>query len=256
MKMNIIVPVKLIPDLVEELEINEVGTSLDMTFMRLILNEFDEHAIEQAVLLKEKYGGHVTVISPEYDGADDVLFTSAAKGVDRLIKLTGAFEDTVNSHALARIFKEAVKNLNPDLILTGVQAHDCHDGPVGPMLAAYLEMPYVGYVSGVEISGDSCNIRKEYPGGVIAEMAVRMPAVLGIQASEEPPRYIAISKVRQAMKLTTLEESPASDIDLSGGPGVLRIYKPEVGERATMIEGDEGEIASRFVEILKEHGVL
>lgn len=254
--MNIIVPVKLVPDLVEELEINEAGNSLDTTFMRLILNEFDEHAIEQAVLLKEKYGGHVTVISPEYDGADDVLFTSAAKGVDRLMKLTGAFEDPVNSHALARIFNEVVRDLNPDLILIGVQAHDCLDGPVGPMLAAHLKMPYVGYVSGVEISGDTCNIRKEYPGGVIAEMAVKMPAVLGIQASEKPPRYIAISKVRQAMKSATLEDAPAIAFDLSGGPGVQRVYKPEVGERATMIEGDEAEVAARFVEILKEHGAL
>jgi electron transfer flavoprotein beta subunit len=54
--MKIVVPIKLVPDLVDEFEIDASGKALDTTFMRLILNEFDEHAIEQAVLIKEKGG--------------------------------------------------------------------------------------------------------------------------------------------------------------------------------------------------------
>ena len=50
--MNIVVPVKLVPDLVEELSIDPSGTALDTAWLRMIVNEFDDHAIEQAILIK------------------------------------------------------------------------------------------------------------------------------------------------------------------------------------------------------------
>ena len=123
-------------------------------------------------------------------------------------------------------------------------------------VAEYLDMPYVGYVSGVEINGGKCVVRKEYPGGLIAEMEVNLPAVLGIQSAEVPPRYVAVSKVRQSMKTASIEERDASGLDQTGGLDVSRMFQPEVGERATMIEGDEDEIAARLIEIFQEIGVL
>jgi len=253
---NIVAIVKMVPDLVEELEINDNGTGLDRDWLRLIINEFDNHATEQAILLKERDSGEVTVIAPEAEGVEDMLFTIAAKGADRVIKLAGDFEEGVNNHALARAFAETAKAYQPDLILTGVQANDDLDGPIGPLVAEHLGMPYVGYISGVTVESGKAIVRKEYPGGLIAEMEVTLPAVLGIQAGEEPPRYVAISKVRQMMKTTEIEEQEVPELDSSGGPSVSRMYLPEAAERAEMIEGDEEEIAAKLVEIFKEVGVL
>ncbi len=254
--MKIVVPIKLVPDLVEELSIDASGIALDTTWMRLIINEFDDHAIEQAILLKESSGGEVVVIAPEAEGIDDMLFTAAAKGVDRVIKLTGEFDGALNNHALSRVLAPIVNEMHPDLVLTGVQAHNDLDGPIGPLLAEKLGMPYVGYVSGVKANSGKATIRKEYPGGLIAEMDIVMPAVLGIQAAENPPRYVPISKVRQAMKTATIEELPAAELDSGGAPTVSRMFQPEAAEKATMIEGNTEEIAARIVEILKEQGVL
>jgi electron transfer flavoprotein beta subunit len=254
--MNIVAIIKIVPDLVEELTVDESGTALDRDWLRLIINEFDDHGAEQAILIKEKSGGQVTVIAPDLEGIDDVLFASAARGADRVIKLTGEFEDGVNNHALARACAAVAKDLNPDLILTGVQAHDDLDGSVGALVAEYLGLPYVGYVSGVTGSNGSLAIRKEYPGGLMAEMDVVLPAVLGIQAAENPPRYVAISKIRQAMKTTVIEEHPIDNLNESGGPDIERLYQPEGGERATMLEGDEDEIATKIIEILQEKGLL
>ena len=254
--MNIIVIAGLVPDLVEELEIDNDGTALDTTWLRMIINEFDDHAIEQAILLKERDGGHVTVLAIDQEGIDEVLFTAAAKDADRMIKLLGDFEKGVNSHALARVFAEVIKDLEPDLILTGVQAHTNLDGAVGPLLASMLDMPYVGYVAGLETAEGKVTAKKEYPGGLIGKMEVTLPAVLGIQASEQPPRYVAVSKVRQAMKTATIEEQDAVDMDQSGGLEVSRMFLPEAAERAEMIEGDEDEIAAKLVELFKEVGAL
>jgi electron transfer flavoprotein beta subunit len=255
--MNIIVPVKLIPDLVEELKIDEMGTSLDPDWLRLKLNEFDDHAIEEAVLLKERAGGTLTVVAPDGECVEDVLYTAAAKGADQLIKVNGDFEGKANSHALARWFAPIIQELQPDLVLTGVQAHNDLDGPLGPLLAEFLGMPYVGYVSGVALSDHKAIIHKEFPGGLIAEMEVDLPAVLGIQAGEQPPRYVAFSKVRQASKTSVIiEKQPESDLDNLGGPAVGRMFQPESGQRAQMIPGDAAQVADRLIELFMELNLL
>jgi electron transfer flavoprotein beta subunit len=254
--VNIVVPIKVVPDLVEELTIDDSGSALDADWLRLMLSEFDDHAIEQAILLKERDGGQVTVVAADAEGVDDVLYAAAAKGADRLIKLTGDFEEAVNNHALARVFAAVVKELQPDLVLTGVQSYADLDGSVGPLTAEYLGMPYVGYVAGVAVSADKVTARKEYPGGLVAEMEVTLPAVLGIQASEEPPRYVAFSKIRQAMKTATIEEQSAEELDPSGALAIGRMFQPELGERAEMLGEDADEVATRIVEILRDLDVL
>jgi electron transfer flavoprotein beta subunit len=253
--MNILILVKLVPDLVEELTIDTSGVALDTAWLRLIINEFDDHAIEQGILLKERGGGTVTVVAPDIEGVEDVLFTASAKGADRLIKIKGSFSG-VNNHALARAFSAVVKELQPDLVLTGVQANNDLDGSVGPLLAGCMEMPYIGYISGVSVSDGKSKVRKEYPGGLIAEMDVTLPAILGIQAAEQPPRYVAVSKVRQMMKTSTIEERIAPDLDITGGPTIDRMFQAEAGQRATMLTGSPDEVAAKLVGIFKELGVV
>jgi electron transfer flavoprotein beta subunit len=253
--MNIVILAKLVPDLVEELTIDNSGIALDTAWLRMIINEFDDHAIEQGILLKERGAGQVTVIAPDMEGVDDVLFTAAAKGADRLIKIKGDFA-AVNNHAMARAFTPVVKELHPDLVLTGVQANNDLDGSLGPLLAECLEMPYVGYLSGVTIGEGKSTVHKEYPGGLIAELDVTLPAVLGIQAAEQPPRYVAVSKVRQMMKTSTIEETNASSLDMAGGPVVSRMFQTEAGQKATMLTGSPDEVATQLVGIFKELGVL
>jgi electron transfer flavoprotein beta subunit len=253
--MKIAVPVKFVPDLVEELTIDPGGAALDTTWLRLIINEFDDHAVEQAILLKERNGGSVTVMGMESEGVDDFLFTAAAKGSDQLIKLTGDFSN-VNNHALAHAYADVLKELQPDLVLTGVQAHNDLDGSIGPLLAEYLGFPYVGYVAGITVAADQVVVRKEYSGGLIAEMEVKLPAVLGIQASEQPPRYVAYSKIRQVMGTAKIEERAVASLDPNGGIQISRMYQPEVTTRATMLEGGVDEVADRLVSIFKELGTL
>ncbi len=254
--MNLVVLVKLVPDLVEELTIDPSGKALDTSWLRLIINESDDHSIEQAILLKERVGGSVSVIAPDVEGADDVLFTAAAKGADRLIKLSGEAGAPANNHALARALVPVVKGLLPDLVLTGVQAHDDMDGALGPLLAAHLGLPYLGYVAGVAIAEGKAVARKEYPGGLVAEMVVELPAVLGIQAAEKPPRYVAVSKVRQAMQTAQIESVQAGECDGTGGLPVSRLFQPEAAGRAIMIDGDAETIAARIVDVLRENGFL
>jgi electron transfer flavoprotein beta subunit len=252
--MKIYTFVKMVPDLVEELEIAEDNKSLDMTWLRMTINEFDHHAVEQSILLKEATGADVTVIAPDSDDVDDVLYTAAALGADHLIKLTGLEEHPLNQ-TLAQACMTFLADHQPDLILTGVQAHDDLDGQFGALLAGNLDIPYIGYVSKVRIENHKAVLNKEYPGGLIARMETELPAVLGIQAAEQPPRYVAFSRIRQAQNTSTIDEVEVS-IEEQKSPDILSMYLPESADRAEMIDGDLPEQASRMLKLLREINVI
>lgn len=254
--MDIVVPVKQVPDLVEELEIDADGVRLNRDSLKLKLNEFDEHALEEAILLKETKGGKVTVIALEAEGVDETLFTALAKGADRAVKVTGDFTDGVSSHTAAEILGQVIKGMPYDLILTGVQSAEDRDGQVGPLLACALGLPHVSVVTGVHVEGRLATIAQEYSGGLVAEMEVDLPAVFGIQAAQKPPRYVPVSKVRQVMKSSKIELIEAPAVTASAGSGVRRMYKPESGTRATMIEGTTEEQVDRLMTLLKERGFV
>lgn len=253
--MKMLVPIQFVPDLVEELLIDEQGSGLDPSAVRWMLNEFDDHALEQAILLKEKFGGQVTVLAPDYEGAEDVLYTAAAKGADRLVRLAADYPAGINSHALARLFASSSHKYQPDLILTGVSAHNSLDGPLGPLLAGVLEWPYVGYVSGVKPAGNKVTVIKDYPGGLKAEVEIGLPAVLGIQAAETPPRYVPIAKIRLAMKAAKIEIENG-ELDLDGGLVPTHMHTPVSNGRAEMIEGDVDQVAEKLAATLQELGLL
>ncbi len=254
--MEIVVPVKQVPDLVEELVIAPDGTRLDPDSVKLKLNEFDEHAIEEALLLKEAHAAKVTVIALEAEGVDDILFTALAKGADRAIKVTGDFTEGVESHVAAAALGEVIKGIPHDLILTGVQAADDRDGQLGPLLACALNVPHVSVVTGVQVAGGTVTINQEYAGGVVAEMQVDLPCVLGIQAAEKPPRYVPVSKVRQATKTARIEEVAAPPAPAVLSAPVRRMFKAESGSKAEMIEGSPEEQVERLLAILRERGFL
>jgi len=254
--LKIVVPVQLVPDLVEELVINEEGNRLDQTNLRWVLNEFDDHAIEQAILLKESGGAHVTVVIPDFEGADDALYNAAAKGADRLVKLAGDFENGLNTHALARIFKPILMDQQPDLILTGIGAHHSLDGMIGPLLAGMLGLPFVGSVSKVTAGEGKVTVLKDYPGGLKAEVEVALPGVIGIQSAETPPRYVPIAKVRQAMKTSQVEVLDVDQVDQQGAMKLMHVYQAQAAGHAVMLEGDVDEVAEKITSLLKEQNLL
>lgn len=253
--MNIIVPIKQVPDLVEDLEIAESGKDLNREWLKYKLNEYDDHALEEALLLKEENGGSVIAVALEREDIEKALFTAAAKGADRVVKVTGDFGDGVSSHAAARALANVIGSMEYDLILTGVQAADDRDGQTAVLLAHYLQLPHVSVVTGVSAAGGKATVQKEYSGGMIAEFEVEGKAVIGIQAARQTPRYAPVSRVRQAMKNTTLEKMAGGDFAVNVGSEINRMFKPDTGGGAEMLEGSAEDIADKILSIIKEKGI-
>ncbi len=248
--MNIIVPIKQVPDLVEELEVDSSGKALDKEWLKFRINEFDDHALEEALLLKEDLGGTVTVIALDGDDVDKALYTAAAKGADKLIKVTGV-DAELDNHKAAMALASVIKDMDYDLILTGVQAVDDLDGQLPVLLAEYLGLPHIEVVTGVKVDGNVATVQKEFSGGIVGEYEVDLPAVLGIQAARETPRYVPVAKVRRAMRSAEIEEVSANVGDVSSALTVERMFKPETGGGAEFLTGSVDEIAAKIVELIK-----
>lgn len=247
--MKLIVLMKRLPDLVEDLEVDDSGKALDTEFLKFTLNEFDDYALEEALLLKEATGGELTVIALDGEDVDKMLFTALAKGANKAIKVTNAAAASGN-RGLAKTFAQVVSSLPHDLVMTGVQSAEDVDGQLGPMVAAMLEEPCVEVVTQVATRDSSVSIHKEYSGGVVAEFEVDTPAVLGIQASQQAPRYAPVSKVRQVQESSTIETVSGTSTD-GAAFTVVQMTPPETGEGAQMLS-DVGELIS----VLESKGVI
>ena len=234
--------------------------ALDAEYLRFKLSDPDEHALEQALLLKEKHGGTVTVVALDAPEVDDVLFTALAKGATRAVKLGGDWtrlQSFAAGQILAGFLREAGPALTGDaLVLLRSQAIDDLEGEIGPYLAEELGLPYAGVVTGVTVDGSALSIVKEFAGGLRGEFALPLPAVLGIQSAEKPPRYVPIAKVRAVMKSAKIEIVEVAPPDRLARFALERMYKPEAAGRAQMLAGTPEAVADQLVEVLAQQSLI
>src|SRR3989304_6503804 len=196
-EMNIAVCVKRIPKTAEaDIFIERDGKDIKKDHLVFHLNDWDGYAVREAVLLKEKHGGEVTVITVGPEESKEVLTRCLAMGADRALRIEEpAVQD---GHLIARILAQAVKNQSFDLILTGVQAEDDNGGPVGVGLAQSLGLPHAAIVTHIEMTGDKAKVRRELEGGIDEVMELKLPAVLTIQTGINEPKYVSLGAILEA----------------------------------------------------------
>lgn len=253
--MHIAVLLRLVPDLAEELEVAEGGTDIDREWVGIKLNEFDDHALEEAILLKERSGATVTAVALDGEGVDRLLQSAIARGADRAVKVANDLPPLAPAGDVARLLAGVIKDLKADLAVTGVQTPEDLGGQLAPWLGARLGWPHVSAVSGAEADGGRLKLRQEHSGGYAVQLQLALPAVLGIQTASQPPRYVSGSKLRQAMsaKLESVEGEAAT-----AGPAaaMVELAKPERSGGATMWGEDADEVAENLLALLRERGLL
>jgi electron transfer flavoprotein beta subunit len=257
--VRIVVLLKQVPDLVEELELDDDGTDIEREFLKFLVNEFDDYALEEAILIKEATGAEVVVVALDDPDVDGTLYAALARGADRAVKLTGsgAAEAWIDSHRRATLLAAWLKEAAADLVLTGVQAADDLDGQLASLLGAHLGRPHVAVVVAVEPAEDGkVRVRQEFSGGTSADLDVELPAVIGVQAARQAPRYVPITRIRQAMAEGGIDEVEAPDAGQGGGLTVTRLYPPESTGHAEMLTGSPEDVADRLLEIIRAKGVL
>lgn len=262
--MNIIVCIKRVPETADaDVIIDKSGKDIEKGGLAFDLNEWDSYAIEEAILLKEKFGGSVTVLSMGGEESNESLRKCLAMGADEAIRLTDPAFEGSDGYVTARILSEVIRKLPYDLILTGTQAEDDGYGQVGVVLAELLGIPHASVVNRIEVQDKKVKVHRELEGGLEEVFEIDLPALLTIQTGINEPRYVSIMGIRKVAK-KEIKAYGASDLNLSpqevGVSGsdirLEKIFLPPVGEGAEMLEGKPEEIATKVFEILKDKGGL
>ena len=256
--MKIAAVVRQVPDLIEPVEIAGSEKTVDLDGATFRVNEADDLALEQAILIKEKLGGSaVTVVALDFGDIDNTLYAAAAKGADRIIKIPYDQQQPPAPKQAAAIYAEVIRGLEADLVLVGSYAHDELESTLGPLLAGKLDLPFVGVVRGVSPSADgsSAAVFKEFPGAAVAKMNVKLPALLGILSADEPLRYVPVSRIRAAMKTAKIEQREVSVPAPASAATIERLHHPAAGAGAEILKGSVEEVAAKIAGIFREKGV-
>jgi electron transfer flavoprotein beta subunit len=257
--MNIVVCIKRVPMTQEvDLEIDGDNKGVNKDLLAYVMNDWDNYAVEEAVLLKEEFGGDVTVITVGSEDDEEILRRAMAMGADRSIRIDPG-DRVLDSYVVSRILAEVIKGIEYDLVLTGVQADDDNCGSVGIMLAEHLGLAHAAVVTGVQAEGNRATIRTELEGGIDEVSKIRFPALLSIQTGINEPRYVSVIGIKKAKKkeleVIGLEGLALSEEELSPRTAIEELYLPPETESAVILEGDPSKVADEIIRILTERGV-
>lgn len=257
--MNIIVCIKQVPD-TQDIRINPETNTLMREGVQSIVNPFDMYAIEEALRIKEKLGGKITVISMGPPQAGEALREAVSMGVDDMVLMSDrafAGSDTwATSYTLAKGIQKLGKF---DLIICGKQAIDGDTAQVGPGIAANLDIPQVTYVKKTEDIKEGMARFERMTEEGFEVIETPLPCLITVVKEINTPRLPSLKgkiKAKQAIVATmTAKDIGAAPekLGLKGSPTVVRkIFTPPKRTGGQILQGDTQEVVNKLVEALKD----
>jgi electron transfer flavoprotein beta subunit len=220
--MNIIVCLKQVPG-TTEVKIDPQTNTLIRQGTASIINPIDTYAVEEAVRIKEKHGGKVTVITMGPPQAETALREAISLGADEAVLVSDRAFAGADTWATAFTLSQAVLKLAPyDLIICGRQTIDGDTGQVGPELAEMLGLPFIAYVSQVEeIKDGKLRVRRMIEEGHEIIEAALPAAITSPRNQRAPPpqghHRSALKSPRGAKPASTPQGQAVRVLDLAPG---------------------------------------
>ena len=257
--MNIVVCIKQVPN-TTDVKIDPVTNTLIREGVESVINPFDTYAIEEAVRLKERFGGKVVVISMGPPQAENALKEAISLGCDEAILVSDRKFAGSDTWATSYTLSCAIKKIEGfDIILCGKQASDGDTAQVGPGISTHLDIPQVTYVKKIEeIKDNKARVERMTEEGYdIVETP--LPVLLTVVKEINTPRLPSLKGMMKAKaaKVTKwnaddIEADPKS-IGLDGSPTrVVKIFSPAPRKGGEMIKGDTTEVSTELVNLLKD----
>ncbi|MDD5259830.1 MAG: electron transfer flavoprotein subunit beta/FixA family protein [bacterium] len=257
--MNIIVCIKQVPG-TTDVKISEKTNTLVREGVESIINPFDVYAIEEAIRIKEKIGGKVTILSMGPPQAKEAIKEAIAMGADDGILLSDRAFAGSDTWATSYTLSMGIKKISAyDLIICGKQAIDGDTAQVGPGIAESLGLPFVAYVRKIEeIKEGYIRCERMMEEGYEA-IEMSLPALITVVKEINEPRLPSLKGMMRAKKAEItawtaqdLNAEPAN-IGLTGSPTqVVKIFSPPARPGGEMILGEIGEQAEKLVTRLRE----
>jgi len=256
--MKILVCIKSVPDPESFITIDDSQNWIKTSDLYK-MNRFDESALEEALLIKDRYKSvSIDVLSVGSENSKDVIRRALGMGADDGIHIFCDADGYISPFLTASCIAYCIKENFYDLIFAGAMSEDYMQGQVGPLSAEMAGLPCVSFVVKQEISNDQKNIyvERELDGGLVESFELKLPTLLTIQGGINKPRYPSLSNMLRANRV----EIKTIDSDLIGKTDpkqvTLRTAIPEKRREGYVLSGSVQEKAAELIKILSKKAFI
>ncbi|AJY42441.1 electron transfer flavoprotein subunit beta/FixA family protein [Burkholderia humptydooensis] len=225
-----------------------------------VANGYDVNAVEEAIRIRDKIGGTISVISVGSDEAKAHLRRAIAMGADKAVHISGPHGLDSDPSVVAALLANAVRKLPPaDLVLSGRQASDTDSGQVLFRLAEQLGLGAVSPVKQVQEVTESAIVVDRLTDDGMQRVKAELPVLLGISNEANKPRSPSLKGVMASKKadLTTWSQADLLQGDVQPSVVLRRVFFEPVSEvRAELISGSGSDAGRALAERLHQEGVI
>ncbi|AGF48412.1 electron transfer flavoprotein beta subunit [Candidatus Kinetoplastibacterium oncopeltii TCC290E] len=249
--MKVLVTVKSVIDHNTKIEINNDCSTINSENSKLSMNPFDEVALEEAIILKEKgFVDEIVALSCGDINSKDILKTAMAMGADRGILIESKFN--LQPLSVAKAIKHIVDKEFPKIVILGKQAIDDDSCQTGQILSSLLGWPQINFVSNINICIDNLIAIRELDNGTDM-ISTKLPAVIIADLNLNKPRYITLQNLLRS-KNKKIEMIDMNDICIDYTPRIellkieelqyerKRMFKKDAFSLSEIIKSELGEL--------------
>ena len=261
--MEIVVCIKQVPDAFE-VKIDPETKRIIREGVDSIINPYDNYAIEEAIRLKERFGGTVTAISMGPPQAERALRDAMAMGVDEAILLSDMAFAGSDTLATSYTLSDGIKKLGKfDVIVCGRETFDGSTGQVGPEIAHHLNISYITYVSKIHNISDGVIECSGLMEDHYEELKACLPVLITVVKEINQPRIPSLKgmlKAKKAQINTWKSENLEGDISCYGQDGsptrVVDVWTEQMKKDGRVIEGETEKVTDVLFDELKKLGIV
>ena len=262
MSLNIIVCIKQVPhpEHFHRITLDPTRHTITREGIPSIINPLDRNALEEALIIREKFSGKVTVISMGPPQASDAIEEALAIGADNAILLCDKAFAGADTLATAYTLSCGIQKLAPfDLIICGNETIDSATGQVGPQLAEFLNIPHVSSVTEINLEQEDSMIAKQSLESGYMRVKLELPALLAVAKAINNPRLPTVLSIMEAknkdIQIWNTNDIKAS-LDMVGIDGsptqVIGMHKRTTTRHRNILKGTPEQTTKKAVEKLQE----
>jgi electron transfer flavoprotein beta subunit len=253
--MNIVVLVKQVPDTAAERKLDPADNTLDRASGDAVINEVDEYAIEEGLLLKEAHGGEVTILTVGPERATESIRKALSMGADKAVHVSDPAIHGSDAIQTAKVIAKALGTLEWDLAIAGSEATDTRVSVVPALVAEALGVTQLSQARKVTVDGANVTIERLSDAGYdIVQGAT--PAVISVVEKINEPRYpsfkgIMAAKSKPVQTLTTADLGLGADeVGLATAATQVLSFEVAPPRQAGQVVKDDGDGGTKIAEFL------
>ncbi|WP_160031721.1 electron transfer flavoprotein subunit beta/FixA family protein [Paenibacillus sp. An7] len=221
--------------------------------VKFVINPYDEYAVEEAVKLRDEFGGSVTLVSLGPSRAAEALRTALAMGADEAVLIS---DDRIpdDEYAVSKVLYTYLSKENPDLVLGGNFSVDRGSGQVAIRLANMLSIPHAASITKLTINGTTAEVHRDAEGD-LEILTLPLPALFTAQQGLNEPRYPSLPGIMKAkkkpFKTYTLEDLDLTEDEVKPATKQTILTLPPERSAGQIIKGEPAEAVSELVSLLR-----